>query len=226
MPHKHSVNTPTLLCPDTCVLMHSFTRYSLAYLCQMLRWSLLSSEAIAQEWQRNAPRIWKVDAQVVQKEWQFLQQCGQLSLGNVPSLEQLCLSHITPLPVQQTSVQQQEDTRWVRSGLLSQRLRSIDPKDRHVVLCAWAGQIAYGHTSTVLLSWNYRDFHRKTLQTLGIQLHTPDQFFMALWPTHHNAIRHAFAQAQARCLALGLTTLPLAERLRRDKLYQIAKRLA
>lgn len=64
---------PTLITLDTCVLMHTFTRQLLLALHHEGIITPIWSNEIGREWLRNAPRIWKVERELVVQLWETMQ---------------------------------------------------------------------------------------------------------------------------------------------------------
>lgn len=184
--------TPTLITLDTCVLMHTFTRNLLLRLQQAGICTPIWSNEIGREWLRNAPRIWKVERDVVATAWEQMQLCHpHANLGDIEVDEVL--------------------------------FKKIDKKDRHIAACAWTGQQQLNLSNSILLTWNTKDFHKKTLRDLGIALKTPEQYLSDLWHEHHELFIALFNQGRAEHLALGLPAYSMEELLKRDKLFRVAK---
>lgn len=183
---------PTLLTLDTCVLMHTFTRQLLLALHHAGIITPIWSNEIGREWLRNAPRIWKVEHELVAQLWETMQRDHpQANLGDVEVDEVL--------------------------------FKKIDKKDRHIAACAYQGQHHHQQEESILLTWNTKDFHKKTLRDLGIALKTPEQYLSELWSCHQTLLIALFHQGKAQHLALGLPDYPIEELLKRDKLYRVAK---
>lgn len=227
----------TLLTLDTCVLMHSFTRNLLFSLTKTQPILPIWSEEIGIEWKRNAPRIWKVNPDVVEQEWQTMQadlplsnmgavspyytifhhmnQCTEacqpdvsvvhtLSLDSLAQTHDFCLN--TPSPTQPSSL-----------------FKRIDPKDRHVALCALVARYRFSnYPHSVLLTWNTQDFHRRELREQAIELQTPDEFLSKHYPELALQLPSLCQSLHQEYLKLGYGTQSLYERLRRDKLYRLA----
>ncbi len=197
--YKHNSTTlslffamPTLLTLDTCVLMHTFTRQLLLALHHARLITPIWSNEIGREWLRNAPRIWKVERDVVAQLWETMQTTHPCAnLGDIEVDEVL--------------------------------FKKIDKKDRHIAACAYQGQRAYPQEDSILLTWNTKDFHKKTLRDLGITLKTPEQYLSELWSSHQTLLIELFQQSKVHHLTLGLPDYPIEELLKRDKLYRVAK---
>lgn len=182
----------TLLTLDTCVLMHTFTRNLLLRLYQEEICTPVWSNEIGIEWLRNAPRIWKVERNIVATLWEEMQaKHPHANLGDVEVDEVL--------------------------------FKKIDKKDRHIAACAWQAQQSTPQKESILLTWNTKDFHKKTLRELGIALKTPEQYLSELWSTHQALLVTLFQQGRENHLALGLPDYTIEELLKRDKLYRVAK---
>lgn len=79
---------PELVVLDTCVLMHTLTRNLVLRLAQAKLCTPIWGDYIGIEWQRNAPRIWKVEPEVVAQEWQLMQeQFPAANMGLVTEFE-------------------------------------------------------------------------------------------------------------------------------------------
>ena len=80
---------PELVVLDTCVLMHTLTRNIILRLAQADFCTPIWGDYIGVEWQRNAPRIWKVLPEVVAQEWHLMQiQFPASNMGTVSEFEQ------------------------------------------------------------------------------------------------------------------------------------------
>ncbi|MDY3331932.1 MAG: PIN domain-containing protein [Pelistega sp.] len=184
--------TPSLITLDTCVLMHTFTRNLLLRLPQAGICSPIWSNEIGREWLRNAPRIWKVERDIVVAAWEAMQKTHPTAnLGDIEVDEIL--------------------------------FKKIDKKDRHIAACAWIGQQQHAQQESILLTWNTKDFHKKTLRDLGIALKTPEQYLSELWSHHQDLLISLFEQGREEHLALGLPDYSMEELLKRDKLFRVAK---
>lgn len=71
--HTHPPIVPDLVVLDTCVLMHTLSRNLILRLGQAQLCQPIWGDYIGVEWLRNAPRIWKVEPEVVEQEWQMMQ---------------------------------------------------------------------------------------------------------------------------------------------------------
>ncbi|MDY0272505.1 MAG: PIN domain-containing protein [Advenella sp.] len=74
---------------DTCVLMSNILRHLLLRMAQAGHFQPVWAEYIGVEWRRNASRIWNVAPEILDTEWQALQQQFPLAnMGNVAAFEE------------------------------------------------------------------------------------------------------------------------------------------
>jgi len=80
---------PQYIVIDTCVLMSNVLRPLLLRLAQSAFFQPVWAEYIGVEWRRNASRIWNVAPEVLDSEWEKLQQQFPLAnMGDVSTFEE------------------------------------------------------------------------------------------------------------------------------------------
>jgi len=73
---------------DACVLMSGLLRPLLLNLAQAGLLVPLWTDKIGQEWQRNAARLWPIEPELLQNEWQLMQeQFPRSNMGDVTAFE-------------------------------------------------------------------------------------------------------------------------------------------
>ena len=102
---------------------------------------------------------------------------------------------------------------------LAARLWLPDPNDVHVLAAAITGG------AEVIVTFNAEDFPRQTLAEEGLARQDPDQFLLALWQQHPQAISDAAATVRAEAERLSGQPQPLRALLKRAKLPRLGKAL-
>lgn len=73
---------------DACVMMSGLLRPLLLNLAQAGLFNPLWTDKIGQEWQRNAARLWPIDPELLQTEWQLMQtRFPAANMGDVTEFE-------------------------------------------------------------------------------------------------------------------------------------------
>ena len=73
---------------DACVMMSGLLRPLLLDLAATGLFAPLWTYKIGQEWQRNAARLWQIEPQVLESEWQHMQErFPQADMGDVTEHE-------------------------------------------------------------------------------------------------------------------------------------------
>jgi hypothetical protein len=101
-------------------------------------------------------------------------------------------------------------------------LRYSDPKDWHVVAAARAALVRWPGQPTAVLTRNLKDFDRRELRVLGLQLYDPDRYLELCWGAHGEPLRCAL-ELLAQDLAQIEGAAPLDEVLGRESLYRLRK---
>lgn len=102
---------------------------------------------------------------------------------------------------------------------LAARLWLPDPNDIHVLAAAITGG------AEVIVTFNAEDFPRQTLAEEGLARQDPDQFLLALWQQHPQAIADAVEAVRAEAERLSGQPQPLRALLKRAKLPRLGKAL-
>jgi len=104
-------------------------------------------------------------------------------------------------------------------------LRYSDPKDFHVVAAGLACKALLVEQAPVaVLTWNLKDFNKGELRRQGLQVLDPDRLFGA-WMQDYREKTLALAEGATAYAALLGRDEPLAETLRRERLFRCAKLL-
>ncbi len=104
-------------------------------------------------------------------------------------------------------------------GGVAARLWLPDPNDVHVLAAAITGG------AEVIVTFNAEDFPRQTLAEEGLTRQDPDQFLLALWQQHPQAIAAAVATVRVEAERLSGQPQPLRALLKRAKLPRLGKAL-
>ena len=115
------------------------------------------SDRIGREWQRNAARIWSIEPELLQAEWQKMQT--RFASANV---SRWSTSIDNPMPA----------------------LKYSDEKDWHVIEAAWHARQANPLAATGIVTINIKDFSRSELRRLGLDLWEPDRLLSKWHDTH------------------------------------------
>jgi len=180
---------------DACVLMSGVARRLLLRLAEGGLLRPAWSERIGQEWRRNAARVWGTPPAALQAEWDDMQSRFPLA----------CMA---PAPEHETG------------------LRYSDPRDWHVIgtaRAALAAETAPLPRRGLILTWNLKDFNRSELRRLGLDALDPDRLLSQSWPAHGHAIRAALAQVAQDAASWGHRPEPLADTLRRERLFRLQR---
>ena len=101
-------------------------------------------------------------------------------------------------------------------------LRYSDPKDWHVIAAARAVQSRHPGREVLIATWNLKDFNRSELRRMQLAALDPDRLLVRCWEEDQ-----ATTLAQLACIAqdahaLGGTPQPLADALKRERLFRLA----
>lgn len=176
---------------DACVLMSGIVRRLALRLADAGLLRPLWTERIADEWRRNAARIWQIPPERLQAEWDSMRQrfpladCGDTSAHEV--------------------------------GLVYS-----DPKDWHVIAAARAAQARMPASQVLIATWNLKDFNRSELRRLGLAAVDPDRLLLRCWEADRAATLAQLMGIGQDAEDLGGTAQPLADALRRERLFRLA----
>ncbi len=183
---------------DACILMSGVLRPALLKLADLGWFQPIWSERIGHEWRRNANRIWEVDADVLQAEWQHMQyRCPRADAGDVtPYLQGLRESDA-------------KDWHVIAAGLAAR--------------ARWPGAAL----DAGVLTWNIKDFRRAELRRLGLTLTDPDRLLVRWWQHDADTVEAVLRQTLAELAAAGRPRAPeLVDALRRERLFRLARLIA
>ncbi len=94
-----------------------------------------------------------------------------------------------------------------------------DKDDRHILAAAIRGR------ADVIVTWNLKDFPRRTLERFGIQALNPDAFLMSLWPDQRENIWQGLQAQRASLVNSPQTPAQFLESLQRQRLTQFVAAL-
>jgi len=115
------------------------------------------SDRIGREWQRNAARVWSIEPELLQAQWQEMQT--RFASANV--------------------------SRWsLPTDIQMPALKYSDAKDWHVIEAAWQARQAQPQTATGIVTINIKDFSRSELRRLDLDLWEPDRLLTKWHDTH------------------------------------------
>ena len=100
-------------------------------------------------------------------------------------------------------------------------LRRSDPKDWHVIAAARAVRAKNEAASVAVLTRNIKDFNRTELRGLGLSLFDPDQFLVHCWRHNPELMLTLLKQIPADIEAVGKVPGPIAEILKRERLFRL-----
>lgn len=107
-------------------------------------------------------------------------------------------------------------------GAYKQGLRYSDPKDWHVVAAGRAALARWPGQPAAVLTRNIKDFDRRELRGLGLQLYEPDRYLELCWAAWGEPLRRGLEElAQELAQIEGAATLD--EVLGRERLYRLRK---
>lgn len=186
-------DTPPFLVLDACVLMSSVLRPLFLRLAELQAYTPVWSGRIGQEWVRNAARIWKVDVEHVQNEWQAMQaRFPDADAGDIAAYE--------------TGLRYSDPKDWhVIAAGLAKRAR-----------CGLQHQPA-----VAVLTWNMKDFNRPEMRRLGMDAFSPDRLLSHWWAQNPAPIGRALEETMASLLAAGREPELLETTLNRERLHRL-----
>lgn len=188
---------PPYLVLDACVLMSGVLRPWLLTLGDLGLLKPVWSDRIGEEWRRNAARIWAIPVDVLDQEWQSMNQ--RFSRANVSS--------------------------WVDQAVYPPPpLKHSDPKDWHVITAGhWAKQ-ADPSSPVGVLTLNLKDFRRSELRHLELDLWGPDKLLTTWWLAHAETLASTLQQTIEDLIVTGRRErAPIEDFLRRERLFQFRK---
>jgi hypothetical protein len=190
-----NANVPDLVAVDTCVLLSNALRWLVTRLGGQRCFRPFWSPVIADEWRRNAMRIWGIDASDAADRWNALQR----------EFPDACLDPI---------------------AAFKEGLKYSDPKDWHVIAAARAALAHRPGARVAVLTRNMKDFNRPELRRIGLGLYDPDQFLVhCLW-AYPDFVTQALACLPGALHAPGRPVEPLADILRRERLFRLNRVIA
>lgn len=99
------------------------------------------------------------------------------------------------------------------------RLWLPDPNDIHVLAAAIAA------SADLLLTWNHRDFPRRTLQEEGLDRADPDGFLMELWMAAPAPVEAAVGRVHSTAVQMAGSPKELRPLLKKARLPRLARAL-
>ncbi len=102
---------------------------------------------------------------------------------------------------------------------LMETLTLPDKGDRHILAAAIRGR------ADVIVTWNLKDFPRRTLERFGIRALSPDAFLMSLWPDQRENILQGLQAQRASLTDPSQTPTQFLESLQRQRLTQFVAAL-
>jgi len=191
---------PNHLVLDACVLMSGVLRPLLLTLGQQNWFEPVWSDKIGSEWCRNASRIWMVPVDVLDNEWQQMQQLFPESNSSRWPNHTLTPESVTPA------------------------LKHSDPKDWHVVMAGVQAKQRSPDREVTIVTWNIKDFRRSELRQHGLNLIDPDRLLSLWWAAQPQALTHHLEHTVADLVASGRRQAePLAAFMKRERLFRLCK---
>jgi hypothetical protein len=189
-------SNPHFVVLDACVLMSGVLRPALLTLAQAGRFRPLWSERIGLEWRRNAARLWDISPDVLESEWQLMQdQFPSADAGDVAPYE--------------VGLRYSDAKDWhVIAAGLAGRARSGLPLRPEVTV----------------LTWNLKDFNRSELRRQGLDSSDPDRMLVRWWQEDPAALHGVLTDTLRDLAAQGRPRQGnLVETLRRERLFRLAR---
>ncbi|SAI55882.1 Uncharacterised protein [Bordetella trematum] len=183
---------------DACVLMSGIVRRLMLRLADAGLYQPVWSERIGLEWRRNAARLWSLPAEVMQAQWEELNERFPDAMEHDLAAYESGLRYSDP-----------KDFHVIAAGLA--RRARCGLQQTPVV------QIA---------TWNLKDFNRSELRRRGLDAFNPDLLLARWHAVAPQALRRAAEQVPEDWVALGREAEPLAATLQRERLYRLKSLLA
>lgn len=102
-------------------------------------------------------------------------------------------------------------------------LHQSDKKDHHVIACARRMLEKAPLDPVAIITWNIRDFARRELRDLGLQLYDPDQLLVMLWHQHQDLLIELFNYFADDAAEVGKPDIGISELLKRERLFRLRK---
>ena len=159
----------------------------------------LWSERIGREWRRNAERIWSIEANVLDDEWQAMQHgFTDANVSLWPSASEVNMP----------------------------TLKYSDAKDWHVIEAAWQAKQTYPDRHCGIVTFNIKDFSRSELRRLGLDLWEPDRLLSDWHRSHATLIQTTLDGVISELVASGRRhAAPIEVFLKRERLFRLNKKL-
>jgi len=203
------------------------------------------SSYIGLEWRRNAARLWPINRDLLNDEWEQMQQRFPQACFDPPMVEEI--NHTV-----------------FNNNLTKPLLRRSDAKNHHVIMAGFRARVeakvkasdvvgtqAWPHinaqeltaletsatsqymmttradeadlkkTSVQILTWNIRDFNRTELRQLHLGLLDPDQLLSGWWADHRELITHHLEYVVQTLIKDGRRQpAPISDFLHRERLFR------
>lgn len=111
-------------------------------------------------------------------------------------------------------------------GLYKEGLRRSDPKDWHVVAAGRAVRERLPGAEVAVVTRNLKDFNRSELRGFGLGVLDPDELLVRCWLKDPVMVGWSLREIEGDFAAVGREAGPLAEVLRRERLFRLNRLLA
>ena len=111
-------------------------------------------------------------------------------------------------------------------SLYKEGLRRSDPKDWHVVAAGRAVRERLPEADVAVVTRNLKDFNRSELRGLGLGLLDPDELLVRCWRVDAETVAWSLREIANDFAVVGREAGPLAEVLRRERLFRLNRLLA
>ena len=110
-------------------------------------------------------------------------------------------------------------------SLYKEGLRRSDPKDWHVVAAGRAVRERLPEADVAVVTRNLKDFNRSELRGLGLGLLDPDELLVRCWRVDAETVAWSLGEIMNDFAAVGREAEPLAEVLKRERLFRLNRLL-
>lgn len=181
---------------DACILMSGVLRPALLQLASLGRYRPLWNQRIGLEWRRNAARIWDIPAELLQREWELMQQAFPAADAGDVSAYEAGLRYSDA-----------KDHHVIAAGLAGRARSGIQVTPEVSVL-----------------TWNLKDFNRSELRRQGLDAIDPDRLLVRWWHDNPRQIHDVLTSTLSALAAEGRARPgTLTDILRRERLYRLAR---
>jgi hypothetical protein len=198
------------------------------------------SSYIGLEWRRNAARLWPINRDLLNDEWEQMQQRFPQACFDPPMVEEINHTVFTDNPTKPLLRRSDaKDHHVIMAGVrahVEAKVKTGDVVGTQVcpkinahktsaavqnMMTTRADEADLKKTSVQILTWNIRDFNRTELRQLHLGLLDPDQLLSGWWADHRELITHHLEHVVQTLIKDGRRQpAPISDFLHRERLFR------